>query len=112
MLLVCTLALTTLSMASIALIRSTQQQIRLVDAQRSTARGRQMADGLYQRAIATLRNDPTAQGIILDPTITTPGARAQLVRLTAETTQIQVFLFQDAVVPAISRVVEPDNLSN
>jgi type II secretory pathway component PulK len=56
MLLVCTLAVTVLSMASIAIIRSSQHQIRLVDAQRSTVQGRATADGLYQRAIAVLRD--------------------------------------------------------
>ena len=112
MLLVCTLAVTALSLASIAMIRSTQQQIQWLDAQRASTRGRATADGLYQRALATLRNNPESAGTVLDPAVAIPGARAELIRVSAESTRIQVFLYEGATVPAINTVVEPAKLND
>jgi hypothetical protein len=98
-------------MASIAILRSSQHQLRLADAQRSSTQGKAIADGLYHRAIATLRDNPKAQGTILDPEIKTPGPRAELRRISKDATLIQVFLYQKSTVPAISTTIDPEVLS-
>ncbi|MEM1070586.1 MAG: hypothetical protein AAGI63_16910 [Planctomycetota bacterium] len=112
MLLVCTLAVTVLSMASIAMIRSGQHQIRLVEAQRVGTQSRMTAEGLYQRALATLRHNPNAQGSVFDPAIPTAGVRAELIRISDDATQIQIFLYDGSTIPAINRVIDPAALND
>lgn len=107
MLLVCTLAVTVLSVASLAIIRSSQQRVRLAEAQRFSTRGQTVADGLYQRALATLRSDPNANETIQDPGNGISGARAKLERLSNNATRIELFLYPNSSIPVISTVIDP-----
>ena len=107
MLLVCTLAVTVLSVASLAIIRSSQQRVRLAEAQRFSTRGQTAADGLYQRALATLRSDPNANETIQDPGNGISGARATLERLSNNATRIEVFLYPSSTIPVIRTVIDP-----
>ena len=68
-LLICTLAATVLSMAAIAILRSTQRNIARVDALAASASGRCVSEGLLQRSIALLRQNPNTQGVITDATL-------------------------------------------
>ena len=106
-LLLCTLATAVISTASIAILRSSQRQIARLDAQTSTTRGRTISDGLTQRAIAILRVDPNANGVISDPDLDNPDARCQLTRLSGNATQIQVFLYRSSTTPAADVIVDP-----
>ena len=109
-LLVCTLAATVLSMAAIAIIRSSKRNIARVDAVRTTAQGRCVADGLFQRSIAMLRIDPNTTGSFSDAGNGMPDARVDLRQLSANQTQIQVFLYAASTVPAKDVVVRTDLL--
>ena len=111
-LLVCTLAATVLSMAAIAIIRSSQRNIALVDSLRISSQGRCVAEGLFQRSIALLRLDPKTTGTVLDPAVGMPGARCDLRKLSPTTTQIQVFLYAGSITPAKDVVVRVDLLTN
>ena len=61
-LLLCTFAAVVLSLAGIAILHSHQRQIARVDALATSTKGRLAADGLLQRAIAQIRNNPTFDG--------------------------------------------------
>ena len=109
-LLVCTLAAAVLSMAAIAIVRSSQRSIARVDALRTTAQGRCVAEGLFQRSVGILRTDPNTTGTIVDPANGMPDARCELRRLSPTATQIQVFLYAGATIPAKDVVIDPTAL--
>lgn len=109
-LLVCTLAATVLSMAAIAIIRSSQRNIARVDALRTTGQGRCVVEGLFQRSIAILRTDPNTTGTIADPNNGMANARCDLRQLSPTATQIQIFLYAGATTPAKSVVIDPTTL--
>lgn len=109
-LLVATLAAAVLSMAGIAIIRSSQRSIARVDALRTTTQGRCVAEGLVQRAIATLRIDPNRTGAITDPSSLLPNANCQLRQLSPTATQIEVFLYAGSSTPVKDIVVDPTTL--
>ena len=110
-LLVCTLAAAVLSMAAIAIIRSSQRSIARVDALRTSGQGRCVADGLLQRSIAILRANPNTTGTISDPSNGTPDARSQLRQLSPTETQVQVFLYATSTTPAKDVVIRTDLLN-
>lgn len=109
-LLVCTLAAAILSMAAIAILRSSQRNIARVDALETSSRGRFVSEGLYQRSIALLRLNPNTTGTIVDPGNGMPEARCELRQLSPSATQIQVFLYAASTVPAKDVVVDPTTL--
>lgn len=109
-LLVCTLAAAVLSMAAIAILRSSQRNIARVDSLRSSTQGRSVSQGLFQRSVAVLRTNPAASGLVTDPGVVLPGARSQLTRLSPSATRIQVYLYAGASMPAIDTVVDPSVL--
>ena len=110
-LLVCTLAAVVVSMAAIAIVRSGRQSIARIEALRVNASSRHVAEGLTQRAIALLRADPNRSGDVIDANAPLPAARCRLVRLSPRATQIQVFLYAGATIPAVDVVVDPTRLS-
>jgi hypothetical protein len=109
-LLVCTLAAAVLSMAAIAIIRSSQRNIARVDALRTTGEGRFVVEGLFQRSIAVLRSDPNSTGPIVDPANGMPGATCVLRQLSPTATQVQIFLYTGATTPAKDVVLDPTAL--
>ncbi|WP_146533928.1 hypothetical protein [Rubripirellula reticaptiva] len=111
-LLICTLAATVLSMATIAIIRSNQRSVARVDANRTAIQGRLFADGLLQRSLAMLRVDPKLSGEIRDKYSKHPEQRIELRPLTSTTTMIQVFLYEGSKIPAVSRIVDIESLAN
>ncbi|MGB0595597.1 MAG: hypothetical protein ACPGLY_02715 [Rubripirellula sp.] len=96
-----------LSVASLAIILSSQPRVRLAEAQRFSTRGQAVADELYQRALATLRSDPNANETIQDPGNGISGARAKLERLSNNATRIELFLYPNSSIPVISTVIDP-----
>jgi len=111
-LLVCTLAITVISIASVAILRSTQRGITRVDAQRSTVQARLVADGLVQRAIAAIRLNPAARGTLPLPKLPLAEPRVELTPLSATATRIEVYLYNNAGVAARDVVVDPVALSS
>ncbi len=109
-LLVCTLAAVVISLAAVTMLRSSRRSIARIDAIQASDGGRHVADGLLQRSIALLRENPATAGTIVDPDGPNPDAFCQLTTLTATATQIQVFLYAGAAVPAIDMVVDPTAL--
>ncbi|TWU55801.1 hypothetical protein Poly59_21030 [Rubripirellula reticaptiva] len=109
---ICTLAATVLSMATIAIIRSNQRSVARVDANRTAIQGRLFADGLLQRSLAMLRVDPKLSGEIRDKYSKHPEQRIELRPLTSTTTMIQVFLYEGSKIPAVSRIVDIESLAN
>lgn len=109
-LLVCTLAAAVLSMAAIAIIRSSQRSMGRVDSLRASCQGRCVAEGLYQRAVAILRVNPNTTGTIVDPGAPLLGARCELRQLSANATRIQVFLYAGSATPAKDTVVDPTTI--
>ena len=108
-LLLCTLAAAVLATAAIAILRSGQRSIARIESIRACDSGRQVADGLVQRAIATLRVDGNASGLLVDPNSPLPDATCRLTPLAANATQIQVFLYAGATTPAVDMVVDPSS---
>ena len=108
--LVCTLAAAVLSLAAIAILRSSRHQIARTDAQRSSVHGHQVSDGLVQRCVAILRANPAATGRVTDPDTPMPDAFAELIQLSPTATQIRVFLYSGATTPAFDRIVDPATL--
>ena len=109
-LLVCTLAAFALSIASIAILRSSRRHIARVDALRSAAVGRCVSEGLVQRSIASLRVNPALTGTLIDPKSPLRGARCELRQLTASSAQIQVYLYPTSSVPAKVLIVNHADL--
>lgn len=109
-LLVCTLAAAVVSMAAIAIVRSGRHSVARVEALRVSASSHHVAEGLTQRAIAILRDDPNRNGDVVDPNAPLPAARCRLLRLSPTATQIQVFLYAGSTIPAIDLVVDPTRL--
>lgn len=108
-LLLCTLAAAVLSMGGIAILRSTQRSIVRVESQQSARQGRAITEGLYQRSVAMLRQNPATIGTITDPA----GSRtayAELQMLSPSATRIRVFLYAGSSVPAKDSVVDPTTL--
>ena len=109
-LLVCTLAIAVLSMAAIAILRSSQRSIRRVDSLRDACQGRCVTDGMLQRSIAVLRTRPDATGTVADPNGVMPGARCELRQLSPVATRIQIFLYAGSTIPAKDVIVDPTTL--
>lgn len=109
-LLVCTLAAAVLSMASIAILRSSQRSIARVDALQNSSQGRCVTEGLFQRSVAILRTSPNTSGTIVDPSSSMPNARCELRQLSPTATQIQIFLYASSTIPAKDVVVDPTAL--
>ncbi|MGB7325593.1 MAG: hypothetical protein WBD31_12035 [Rubripirellula sp.] len=110
-LLICTLAATVLSMATIAIVRSNQRSVARVDATRTAIQSRLAADGLLQRSLAMLREDPKLSGEIRDKYSKHPERRIELRPLTSTTTMIQVFLYEGSKIPAVTRIVDVESLA-
>lgn len=109
-LVVCTLAAAALSMAAIAIVRSGQHSIARVRARQSSDSGRHVAEGLTQRAISLLRNDPATSGTVIDPGSPIAGAWCELTTLSPTATQIRVYLYTGSSIPATDIVVDPTAL--
>jgi type II secretory pathway component PulK len=109
-LLVCTLAAAVLSMAAIAILRSSQRSIARVDSLRGSCHGRCVAEGLFQRAVAILRTNPNTTGTIVDPNTGMPGARCELRQVSVNATLIRVFLYVGSTTPAKNSVVDPTTI--
>lgn len=109
-LVVCTIATAALSLAAIAIVRSGTRSIARLESLRSTDAGRHVAAGLTQRAIATLRNDPSASGTIIDPGNGMADATCQMTTLSPSATQIRVFLYAGSTIPASDLVIDPTSL--
>jgi len=114
-LLICTLAITVLSMASIAILRANQRGIVNVDGTRASRQARHAADGMVHRAIAAIRLNPTINGPLPLPRSSMPsslasGARVELNAISGTATQIQVYLYDRAATPARDLIVDPTNL--
>jgi len=109
-LLLCTLAIAVLSMASIAILRSNQRGIATVDGIRTSRQARYAADGMVQRAIAAIRLNPTISGQLPLSKSAPPGARVELSPTSGTATQIQVFLYARAATPARTLTVDPTSL--
>jgi hypothetical protein len=110
-LLICTLAIAVISLASVAIVRSNQRGIANIDGIRASRQARHNADGLIQRSIATIRVAPTTVGTLPLPTMFPPDARVELTRLSPSATQIHVFLYDPSTIPARALVVDPSALS-
>ncbi len=106
-LLLCTLAIAVISMASIAVLRSSQRGIARVDGVRNARQGEQIADGLVQRATAMLRLNPAFAGTLPLPRSAPSGTRVELTSLSPTATRIQIFLYDRATIPARDLVVDP-----
>ncbi len=109
-LLLCTLAIAVISLASIAIVRSNQRGIANVDGIRVSRQARYDADGIVQRSIAALRVDPTISGSLPLSASTPKDATVVLTPLSASETQIQVYLYDQSKVPARDLVVDPASL--
>jgi hypothetical protein len=109
-LLLCTLAIAVVSLASIAVLRSNLRGIARVDALRNGRQARQLADGWVQRSTAMLRLNPTFAGSLPLPGTAPAGTRVQLTPLSPNATRIQVFLYSRATTPARDLVVDPTAL--
>lgn len=109
-LLLCTLAIAVISMASVAILRSTHRNVARVEGIRLSRQAHCESDGLLQRAYAMLRVDPAFSGTVTDPARRVAEARADVQRLSANATRIRVFLYAAAAVPAREAVVDPNLL--
>ena len=110
-LLVCTLAAVVLSMASIAILRSTHRSIARIDALQSSVRGRCISQGLYQRSIAILRQDANFEGQVVDPVVGSDSGYSRITRLAPDATRIEVFLYAGATAAAVDTVLDPQTLN-
>ena len=108
--LVCTLAAAVLSLAAIAILRSSRHQIARTGAQRSSVQGHQVSDGLVQRCVAILRANPSAVGRVTDSGAAMPDAFAELIQLSPTATQIRIYMYAGATTPAFDRIVDPNTL--
>lgn len=106
-LLLCTLAIAVISLASIAILRSNLRGIARVDALRNSRQSRQLADGWVQRSAAMLRLNPSFAGSLPLPGSAPAGTRVELTPLSPTATRIQIFLYDQATVPARDLVVNP-----
>lgn len=109
-LLVCTLAAAVLSMAAIAILRSSKRGIERIDAVQVSSTSRAVSEGLLQRSIAILRVNPNTIGTITDANNGMQSARSELRQISPTATQIQVFLYPGSTVPAQDVVVDPTTL--
>ena len=109
-LLVCTLAAAVLSLAAIAILRSSRHHITRTDASRTSIQGHHVTDGLVQRSIAILRADPNAAGTFVDPNVPIANAYSELTQLSPTATRIQVYLYAGSTTPAFDQVVDPSTL--
>jgi hypothetical protein len=110
-LLLCTLAIAVISLASIAIVRSNQRGIANIDGIRASRQARYNADGMVQRSIATIRIAPTTVGSLPLPTMFPPDARVELTPLSPNATRIRVYLYDPSTIPARDLVVDPSALS-
>lgn len=111
-LLICTLAATVLSMASIAILRSNRREVARVEARRAASQARVVAQGLVQRSIAMLRDDAKLSGVIADKDSPLPDAYVELRPISADATLIQVYLYAGSRIPAVEKIVDPAKLSD
>ncbi|MDA8746353.1 hypothetical protein N9N28_17155 [Rubripirellula amarantea] len=109
-LLLCTLATVVLSLSAIAILKSHSREIGHTEAMESSVRGRLVAGGLLQRTIAQLRVDPLYSGTVTDRAAGSPDAFAQVTRVSASATRIDVFLYAGSRIPATSKIVDPTTL--
>ena len=109
-LLLCTLATVMLSLAGIAILRTHKQHIAATHAAESSVEARMTTDGLMQRAIAQLRNDPHSPSLIQDKGSTMPEAFAKLQPISGTLSEVQVFLYQGSTTPALKRRIDTDTL--
>ena len=109
-LLLCTLAAAMLSMAAVGIIRGSRRAIARTDSLNASTEGRLVADGLFQRAIAHMRNDPAPNIVLTDSNSPLPSATCQLRTLSPTAVEVTVFLYAGATVPARQTIVDPTTL--
>jgi hypothetical protein len=109
-LLLCTLAIAVISLASVAVLRSNLRGIARIDALRNARQSRQLADGWVQRSTAMLRLNPNFSGALPLPGSAPAGTRVELTMLSPNATRIQVFLYSGSTSPAREVVVDPATL--
>jgi hypothetical protein len=111
-LLLCTLAATVISLAAIAIVRSNQHQLATVQGMRAARQARCTADGMLQRAYATIRLDQNFTGLIPLAKSNFPEARVEVRALSATATQVDIYLYKQAKQPARTVVVDPVKLAS
>ncbi|MEM9585634.1 MAG: hypothetical protein AAGA03_00010 [Planctomycetota bacterium] len=106
----CTLAAAVLSMACIAIARGSRYQSQRITSLRTSTQARQVADGLAQRAIVLLRENPSLTGQVIDTNAGIDGAYANLQAISATQTDVQIFLYATSTQPAKTVSVDPTAL--
>ncbi|QDT03351.1 hypothetical protein K227x_17330 [Rubripirellula lacrimiformis] len=109
-LLICTLAATVLSMATLAIVRSQQLAIARIDATRTSLSGQATADGLMQRTIAMLRVDPTLQGQYQDTRVKGAEPWIDVQPISSSETLVQIYLYKGSKIPIVRRMVNLKSL--
>ncbi len=110
-LLLCTLAAVVISIASIAILRSNQRGIATLSGTRVSRQARATSAGLVQRAYAALRLDTNLAGSLPLPKSYRSGERLELTKLSPSATQIEVYLYGSAKIPAKVVIVDPGKLN-
>ena len=79
LLLLCTLAAVTLSLAGLAILQSHSRNLEMTKSTESSVQARMATDALMHRAIAMLRIDPTINLEFVDPNSELPDAYGEIV---------------------------------
>ena len=111
MLLLCMLAATTLSLAGLAILQCHSRNLATTKSIESSVRARMTKDALMQRAIAVLRADPTTKDEFADKELDLPDAYCQIVPVSKTQSQVSIYLYENAKVPALLRIIDTEKLT-
>lgn len=105
MLLLCTIATVMLSMAGLSILHSHTRNLARTRSVEASTQSRLAAEGLMQRAVARIALDPAVRLTMTDPNSTLPNAFADIVPISADQSQVRIYLYQDSKIPALTRVI-------
>ena len=110
MLLLCVLATVSLSLAGLAILQSHSRNLAMTKAAESSVHARMATDALMQRAIAQIRVDPNAKMVIVDKDSAMTDAYGQVEPISKTQSEVRIYLYKDAKIPALLRIVDTDKL--
>lgn len=111
LLLLCTLAAVTLSLAGLAILQSHSRKLAMTKSTESSVHARMATDALMQQAIAQLRVDPTAKLMIVDKGSALPSAYGEVVPISKTQSQVSIFLYRDSKIPSLVKTIDMEKLA-
>ncbi len=108
--LLCMLAAVVISTAVIALVQLHRRSRVKIESRRSVVKATSETDGLYQRVITVIRNDPTYGGTVTPATKSAAGCYAVVKPVAASQTDISIYAYATAKAPLLARQVDPTAL--